>query len=267
MVEELWRYLVKSAQGESLGSLSFDVDGVRRDRSWACIDTDGIVVSAKQPRRWGGLLQVSAWACDDGVLVQVPGGSAAVAGTAGADLALSSWLGATVTLSRTVPAGARLHRLFAREEGMRPSWATSSEEDTVTAIAGARPGGRFVDFGAVHVVTTADLDQLRSDGAPDAEIRRFRPNLVLSLDRALLPGDQVRLSGGVELKIILPTPRCAIPGAAQPGIAEAPGVLRAVGRRRTTIPGFGTAACVGVYADVVRPGLVSTGELASLSSP
>jgi uncharacterized protein YcbX len=200
------------------------------------------------------------------VLVQVPGGRGEVAGTVAADLALSGWLGAPVTLSRTVPAGARLHRLFPREEGMRPSWAASSDEDTVTEIGGARPGGRFVDFGAVHVVTTADLDRLRSDGAPDVATRRFRPNLVLSLDRALLPGDQVRLAGGVELKVTMPTPRCAIPGVAQPGIAEAPGVLRAVGRRRTEIPGFGTAACVGVYADVVQAGVVRTGELASLAS-
>lgn len=222
------------------------------------------MVSAKQPRRWGRLLQVSAWAADDQTLVRVPGGTAEVAGSAAADLALSEWLGALVTLSRTVPADARLHRLFPRQKGMRPSWAADADEDTVTMIGGARPGGRFVDFGAVHLVTTADLAQLRAAGAPDVETRRFRPNLMLSLDAPLRAGDRVRLTGGVELTVTLPTPRCAIPGAAQPGIAAAPGVLRAVGRRRTEIAGFGTAACVGVYADVVRPGVVAVGELAEV---
>ena len=260
MVEELWRYLVKSAQGESLTSLAFGTEGPYGDRSWACLDADGIVVSAKHPRRWGRLLQVRAWADGDQTMVQVPGRSALVAGSAAADAALSRWLGATVTLSRTVPAGARLHRLFPREEGMRPSWSTALPEDAVTPI-GSR---RFVDFGAVHVVTTADLARLRDDGAPDAETRRFRPNLVLSLDRSLRPGDSVRLSGGVELSVTVPTPRCAVPGAEQPGIAAAPGVLRAIGSRRTEIAGFGTAACVGVYADVIKAGVVSTGELVAV---
>jgi uncharacterized protein len=266
MVEQLWRYLVKSAQGESLASLAFDSDGARLDRSWACLDADGVVVSAKQPRRWGRLLEVRAWAEDTAVLVQVPGGAVAVAGTPLADAELSRWLGAAVTLTRTVPEGARLHRLFPREPGMRPSWAAGSARDTTTSIGGARPGGRFVDFGAVHLVTLADLQQLARDSGADAEVRRFRPNLVLSLERSPQPGDVVRLEGGVELHVTLPTPRCAIPGAAQPGLPASPDVLRAIGRRRTEVPGFGTAACFGVYADVGKPGLVRRGERAQLAS-
>lgn len=262
MVEQLWRYLLKSAQGESLASLAFDSAGPRLDRSWACLDAEGIVVSAKQPRRWGRLLEVRAWAVEDAVHVQVPGEAALVAGTAAADEALSRWLGARVTLSRTVPAGARLHRLFPREAGMRPSWAADSAEDTVSALP---PRDRFVDWGAVHVVTVADLESLLADGAPDAQARRFRPNLVLSV-APLEPGDLIRLDGGVELEVTLPTPRCAVPGAAQPGAPASSDLLRAVGRRRTEIPGFGTAACLGVYAEVRKPGLVRCGERARLAS-
>ncbi len=260
MVEELWRYLLKSAQGESLPSLTLDAEGPAGDRSWACLDPDDIVVSAKHPRRWGRLLEVRAWAAGAEMMVEVPGGRAERAGSAEADAALSGWLGAPVRLSRTVPPGARLHRLFPREDGMRPSWSADLPEDTVTPII----GGRFVDYAPVHVVTTADLAQLLADGAPDTEPRRFRPNLVLSLDQPLRPGDHVRFSGGVQLRVTLPTPRCAVPGAAQPGIAAAPGVLRAIGSRRTELPGIGTAACVGVYAEVLRPGVIRTGERVSV---
>ena len=148
---------------------------------------------------------------------------------------------------------------------MRPSWAATSADDTVTAFGAVRPSGRFLDFGAVHVLTTADLDRLRADGAPDTDIRRFRPNLLLSLDRPLLPGDHMRLSGGVELVVTTPTPRCAVPGSEQPGVAASADVLRAIGRRRTEIAGIGSAACVGVYADVVTPGAVNLGEVATLA--
>lgn len=268
MVEQLWRYLVKSAQGESVAELAFDPDGVRLDRGWACVDSEGVVVSAKQPRRWGKLLHVQAALHCDGssVTVQAPGGPRRLAGTPAADAELSRWLRAPVTLTRTVPANARLHRLLPREDGMRPSWSENAEAESVTPIAGAKPGGRFVDYGAVHVVTLADLERLRADGAPDADVRRFRPNLVLSLDRQPAPGDRLQLSGGVELAVTVQTPRCAIPGAAQPGLDAASDVLRAIGKRRTEIAGFGTAACVGVYADVVRPGVVRRGELARLAS-
>ena len=259
MVEELWRYLVKSAQGESLAALTFGAEGPAGDRSWACLDAEGVVVSAKHPRRWGRMLEVRAWSADGEVLVAVPGGATAVAGSPEADAALSQWLDAPVTLTRTVPAGARLHRLFPREPGMRPSWSTDLPEDAVTAMSGAR---RFVDFGPVHVVTPGDLAAL---DLGEIDPRRFRPNLVLSID-PLRPGDVVRLAGGVELRVTVPTPRCAVPGAEQPGIAAASGILRAIGRHRTEIPGFGTAACVGVYADVSVSGVVTRGERARLAS-
>jgi hypothetical protein len=253
MVEQLWRYLVKSAQGESLESVHLGADGPQGDRRWACLDADGLVVSAKQPRKWGRLLQVDAWTEGDDVLVRAPGADAAVAGTPEADAQLSSWLGSPVTLSDTVPEGARLRRLYPREAGMRPSWSVDHAEDSTLPMGGRR---RFVDFAPVHIVTLADLAAL---GDPD--VRRFRPNLVLSVD-PLRPGDLVRLEGGVELRVTLPTPRCAIPGAEHPGLSASSELLRLIGSRRTELPGRGSAACVGVYADVVRPGIARVGERA-----
>lgn len=252
MVEELWRYLLKSAQGESLAAMRIDEHGPRGDRQWACLDAEGFVVSAKQPRRWGRLLQVSAWADGARVLVRPPGAEPAVAGTTEADALLSEWLQAPVTLSEVVPESPRIRRRFPPEPGMRPSWSEDAPEESTSTIIG---GHRFVDFGSVHVVTLADLASL---GDPD--VRRFRPNVVLSVD-PLQPGDLVRFDGGVELRVTLPTPRCAVPSLEQPGLPASSDLLRTIGRtRRTPMPGRGTAACFGVYADVVRPGRISTGE-------
>lgn len=257
MVEELWRYVLKSAQGESLAEMHLDAHGPQGDRRWACIDADGFVVSAKQPRRWGRLLQVDAWTQDGRVLVRPPGSEPVAAGTPEADAQLTEWLSSPVRLTDLVPERPMIRRRSPRQPGMLPSWADPGAEESTSAIIG---GQRFVDFGPVHVITSADLSALG-----DADRRRFRPNVVLGVD-PLQPGDRVRFAGGVELRVTLPTPRCAVPGLAQPGLAAAPELLRTIGRtRRTELPGRGSAACVGVYADVVQPGRVSRGERVAVS--
>jgi uncharacterized protein YcbX len=198
MVEAIWRYPLKSAQGESVRRAFFGPDGPAADRSWACISADGMVVSAKNPRRWGRLLQVIATlptgSHGDVVQLQVPGSEPLIAGTAQADEVLSGWLGERVRLTSEVPPDARLHRLWPKEPGMIPEWADAARagDDQITQISGARPGGRFVDFGAVHVVTTSGLAQLQREEAT-ADVRRFRPNLVLSLEREPAPGDTIRV--------------------------------------------------------------------------
>lgn len=265
MVEAIWRFPLKSAQGEGLARVDFGVDGPVGDRAWACVAADGRIVSAKHPRRWGRLLEVVAIVdeTDRGgqrVMVSVPGGGPVEAGTLEADEVLSAWLGEAVTLSRVVPAGAGLERWWPGEEGMIPEWATGhGGEVQTTAVSGARPGGRFVDFAAVHVVTVGQLGGLAAEGV-DADVRRFRPNLVLDIDVAPAAGEIIDIGGDLRLRVSVTTPRCAIPGAAQPGLARSPEVLRAIGRRRVDIAGYGRAAVFGAYADVIRPGFATVGD-------
>jgi hypothetical protein len=47
---------------------------------------------------------------------------------------------------------------------------------------------------------------------------------------------------------------------AQPGLGHDPGILRAAATNRHRFHGLGTLACAGAYAEVVTPGLVSTGD-------
>jgi uncharacterized protein YcbX len=202
-----------------------------------------------------------------GVLIRVPGAGPLRAGTAAADDALSAWLGERVRLTAEVPAQARLHRLWPKEPGMIPEWAAGAGagNEELSTIAGAVPGGRFVDFGAVHLVTTSALAELERDGVP-ADVRRLRPNLVLALDREPAPGDRICVGADVTLRVLVPTPRCALPGAAQPGLPSAPDLLRAIGRRRVDVPGLGRAACLGSYAQVLSTGTVAVGDPARIAA-
>ncbi|MFI1992250.1 MOSC N-terminal beta barrel domain-containing protein [Actinoplanes sp. NPDC020271] len=54
------RYPVKSVCGERLDQAVAEPGGLAGDRAWACVDDDGMIGSARHPRRWGGLLGVSA---------------------------------------------------------------------------------------------------------------------------------------------------------------------------------------------------------------
>jgi uncharacterized protein len=99
-----------------------------------------------------------------------------------------------------------------------------------------------------------------------ADVRRLRPNLVLSLGREPVPGDQIQVGPDVTLRVLVPTPRCAIPAAAQPGLGAAPELLRAIGRRRVEIAGLGWAACFGSYAQVLSAGNVTVGDQARITA-
>lgn len=266
-VVELRRFPVKSARGESLGAATVDHDGLRGDRAWACLDdVDGSVGSAKHPRRWGGLLDVAAGWGGDGdqrtPIIRVAG-RALLVGSAEADAALSGHLGRRVRLTDVVPSDARLHRLLPEEAGMVPDWMSGAQpgQETVTAVAGARPGGRFVDFGAVHIVTTGALTALGGQlGRPAVAAARFRANLVIDATADPQPGQELRI-GGATLRVVLPTPRCVVPGLSHGELPADRPLLAALARHhRVPVSGFGRAACFGVYAEVVRPGGIRLGQ-------
>ena len=143
MVESIWRYPLKSAQGEALPRVFIGPDGPAGDRAWACLSADGMIVSAKHPRRWGRMLYVLAMLMapgrGGGVLICVPGAEPLRAGTAAADDALSAWLGERVRLTAEVPAQARLHRLWPAEPGMIPEWAAAPEPGTRSSARSAGP--------------------------------------------------------------------------------------------------------------------------------
>lgn len=258
MGEIVWlgRYPVKSMRGEVLASARLDASGLDGDRRYALVDTEtGFIASAKNPRKWRTLLRMAARHGDGGrVVITCPDGAVVRADDRDADAALSRAVGRPVRLASSRPEDAAMERLT-------PPTETGAGEMTRNALGAGTPGDTFVDFAAVHVVTTATLDAL---GQPDA--RRFRPNVVVRIDGAepfvenTWPGRTLAL-GDAEVRIVAPTPRCAVPTLAQgDDLPDDPGVLRTAARLNRVTLDWGTFTCVGAYGAVSRSGPLRVGD-------
>jgi uncharacterized protein YcbX len=230
-VNELWRYPVKSLQGERLATAMLTDDGLDGDRRYAIFDLDtGLGLTA---RRVPELLFASATLTRDGHLrITLPDGS-----IADGDDALSDWLGRRVALrSADRNAGSRYENVVDFEHEHASPW------DTFDGAAGPfhdSTGAR------VSLLSTATIGQWNP--------RRFRPNLLLDGAREdSLIGSTVAI-GEAILAIGQKIQRCVMVTRPQPdGIDRDLSVLREIARER--------AACLAVGALVAHPGIVHTGD-------
>jgi MOSC domain-containing protein len=264
--EVVWlgRYPVKSMRGEDLTVAHLDESGVEGDRRYALIDAQtGLVASAKHPRKWHRLLFMSARYGPDGrVRITCPDGVTVDADDPAADGVLSRAVGRPVRLAGTRPDGARLERLT-------PATEPSAGTLTRGGLAAGTPGDTFVDFAAAHVVTTATLDALSAAHPGDrVDARRFRPNIVVRMydpvpfiENTWL-GQTLTVGTRTEIRIVAPTPRCAIPALAHgDDLPEDPELLRTAARlNRVQVLNLGTRTCVGAYAAVQRGGPLRVGD-------
>ena len=81
----------------------------------------------------------------------------------------------------------------------------------------ASPVGTFVDYAPIHLITTAALDRISDLIGHRVDLRRYRPNLVVDTggsDSGFVENDwvgRVLAIGSARLRIIMSTPRCAVP--------------------------------------------------------
>jgi uncharacterized protein len=264
-ITAVWRYPVKSMLGERLARARVDGGGLESDRGLAVIDrTTGLVATAKHPRLWRRLLGYSARADDGRVLVTSPEGWTLEARDPGLADRLSDELGRAVRVSGQRPPGAAVERPDPEDvldHGVDAAVPAASLE-----IGQGTPGETFVDYAPVHVITTATLDELGTDH------RRYRPNLVLETPPGTRPfvedewmGRELHLGaaggGDLTLRVVLPTPRCAVPTLEHGALPRAPHAVRALmTAHRVDVPGFGVLPCAGAYAQVIRGGVVHVGD-------
>ena len=72
--------------------------------------------------------------------------------------------------------------------------------------------------------------------------------------------------GHVLLRIVLPTPRCAVPTLAHGDLAPRTDAVRALLEdNRIAVPGHGRQPCLGAYATVLRGGTITIGDRAALT--
>jgi hypothetical protein len=227
-VLELWRYPVKSLQGERLDAADVGTQGITGDRQWALFDrSTGYGLTA---RRVPDLLFASGrLRADGGVEVVLPDGTVTTD-----DGALSDWLGRPVTL-----------RAAEAERGPRHYENPDDAEAVWDAFEGA--SGAFHDSSRTRVslVSTGTL------GSWDR--RRFRANVLLDgSGEDDLVGSTVRL-GTAVLDVLKQVDRCVMVTRPQPGgIARDNGVLKTIHRER------GSTLAIGALVPV--PGRVAVGD-------
>jgi uncharacterized protein YcbX len=186
-VAALWRYPVKSVQGEPLAVAELTATGIAGDRRWAVADAEtGTILSAK---RVGRLLMASARTTDP-VTITLPDGTELHGPGPRTDDALSSWLERPVRLVGQTDAVPTFERQ-----------ADDTDDHSPTITWTGRPGS-FVDSSHLHLLTTASL-RVASRQRPDLDWspRRFRPNVLLDVgaeDHPGSPGDGRVEDGRIE---------------------------------------------------------------------
>jgi uncharacterized protein YcbX len=260
-IASLWRYPVKSMLGEELSTSVVTERGLSGDRVFALVDREtGKVVSAKEPRKWARMFELGATYVETRrgngparALITLPDGTSVTSDLPNLNEILSRELGRDVALASSAPEAPSLEEYWPDIEGL-------AFREAVTDVA--MPPGTFFDLGVVHILTTAMIDRLRElypGGRFD--VRRFRPNVVVACEergfvenqwigRTLALGDEVRL------EVTRPCPRCVMTTLPQDDLPKDPGILRAAAKHND--------ANVGVYASVVRGGVLARGDRVSL---
>jgi uncharacterized protein YcbX len=245
-VAQLWRFPVKSFQGEQVDHLEVDARGVVGDRDWALLDpSTGKLLSAKRHAR---LFEAAARTVGGDVVVSLPDGTEVAAADPGASAAIGRWLGFEVEL-RHVDAGVRVEY----------EMTFDPPHDDAEYVEIPAPPGSFRDLADLHLVSTATLEGAAS-AHPDLDwdVRRFRPNVVVDLDTGSEPfaedawtGREVAL-GAVRVRVDQATVRCAMPLRAQPGLERQARLYDALDELH--------ANHLGVYASVVAGGPLAVGD-------
>ena len=223
----LWRYPVKSMQGELLDAADVDRHGIQRDRHWALVDVEtGLALTG---RRQPELLFASAHLDGDAVRISLPDGS-----EPSCDADLSDWLGRKVRLDTAAPRG-----------GLFETPADPEHEDGEW-YRWRGPGGSFHDSTRTH------LSIVSRTTMRDWDVRRFRPNVVVDgVGEDEFVGATVR-AGTATLAVMKQIDRCVVVTRAQPGLTRDLDVIRVINRER--------GSYLGVGAVVTTAGRIAVGD-------
>ena len=282
-VRELWRFPVKSMQGEQLDRAA-EVGtgfGVAGDRGWAIrVESAGEIQGGKKIsallRCAARYVEEPAGGATPPVEITLPDGVSVRSDDPGVHAALSEALGVDVTLWPRQTADDVEHyrrRGVIDEAEMRRQFALADDEPLpdFSRIPVAlmqelgefvSPRGTYFDGTELHLLTTASLDSLAAL-APDSriDVRRFRPNLFVdSGDAAGFPeedwfGRRMRI-GELEADVVMIMQRCVMAAHAQADLPYDRSIIRTLVRE--------TGMNLGIGLNVVKPARVAPGDLVEL---
>ena len=234
-VSELWRYPVQSLQGESLPALEVTTQGVVGDRGYSIVDDTNIGGTAARPP-WKNLIgwrarylaEPKAGGELPKVEITFDDGTQMFSDDARLGAAISERLGRRGRLAVT-----------AAPDVKRPYVASPCHlltSATLKALSAAYPSGRFVS-------------------------QRFRPNVTLDCGAAVgfLESEWIGRSltiGPLVMKGTEHCLRCALTTRPQGDLPKDPGILHTAQQHNQNR--------VGIYTDVVAPGIVRVGDNAAV---
>lgn len=246
-VRALWRYPVKSMQGEPCLELVLAAGGAAGDRQYGVLDVgSGTIVSAK---RDGRLLQASARLLDGTLLVMVPGHDEIPPGPK-LNERLSEWLRRPVRLVAVANHG---RGTFECPEDF--------EDDGSQVVQWSGLDSSFVDESELLLIGSGDLAELAAE-RPELQwdVRRFRPNVLVEADAGAFGGvvaSRPVLVGQVVLELQYGCTRCVMTTREQPGgIERQLDVFRHLLRSHDNL--------LGVRARTTGAGMVRTGDIVTL---
>lgn len=230
IIEQLWRYPIKSTGGETLRSVEVDQRGVRGDRLYAVRDAEGKFGSGKNTRRFrrmDGLLHLSSRYTDDAAdepeLLDPDGRP-----VADATQFIRGYLG-------------------------RDDVEVAREGDV-----------SHFDQLPLSILTTATLDWIRQ-AVPDVPVdeRRFRPNILVRTPPGTAPfvedhwlGREARIGGTLRIELVRSSERCVMTNQAQQDLPHSPLVLKAIAAAHDNR--------LDALATVVAPGPARVGDALAL---
>jgi uncharacterized protein len=246
-IVELWRYPVKSMQGEPVQSVALDASGFTADRRFGVVTPEGFVLSGKsEPRILGASASVRA---DGEIEIELPDGVRTASDDPDVDARLSAWLDRPL----------RLHRAGADEQ-FTIHHHTDPEDETKTKDFSTPPGAYYDSRSTVHLLSRSSLraaSAAYSEGQWD--VRRFRPNIVVSFGEDDAGFVEETWVGGVVTLGAVPalvrkrTERCVITTRAQPGLDRDLQIYRSLKKSNH--------ANLGIYLVPQDAGTIAVGEI------
>ena len=279
-IAEIWRYPVKSMEGERIPSATLGTNGVLGDRAWAVRNEErGAIQGAKKiPRLMSCKARYASEPPADGPApapeITLPDGSIVRPGDAGAAERVSAVVERRVTLWPLLPASALEHyrrgapdhadvltemRAVFGRQGDEPLPDFKQFPPELTQFES--PPGTYFDAYPLLLVTEATLRKLRAIApASRIDVRRFRPNLVIATEaegfvESAWGGRQLTV-GGTAIEVLGPCPRCVMITHAFGDVPQDTGLMRTVVKEADQN--------VGAYARVARGGELRVGDAVRL---
>ena len=253
-VAEIWRYPIKSLQGEQLSTASID-DGIAGDRRWGIFNVEtGALMSAK---RYPRLLEGAARVVDDLCLLTLPETEMPIASNdPDVNAVLTEWLQTDVRLESPQPGVTAAIDIELDDGGEDPGPTTIVSFDT-------QPGWFYDSTSSLHLISTATLAELdRVIGPGAGDVRRFRPNIVVDTDTPFAEEqwvDETLVIGSTTMWVKKPTDRCVVITRAQPTFAASRETLKYLAKNNDRN--------AGISAQPDQPGSITVGDDVVLLAP